>query len=165
MYFEPIAFWLFSALALLGALFVIFQKNPINAALGLILTLLSSAALYGLLSAGFVAVLQILVYAGAVMVLFVFVIMMLNVQREELILRRHAVKKAVAATLALGLAFELLAQFQALRIARAALPQNFGSLDRVGELLLSSYALPFELMSLLLLVALIGAVMSAKKHV
>lgn len=165
MLFTPLVFWSFALLALLGALGVLFAKNPIHAALALILVLLSTAGLYGLQNASFVAIMQVLVYAGAIMVLFVFVIMLLNVQREELILRRHAVKKAIAAVLALGIGAGLITQLLAVTITPKGRGGEFGSLENIGAQLFSGYMLPFELLSLVLLVAIVGAVMIAKKDV
>ncbi len=159
---DAIIFWPFALLALLGAVLLIFHKNPIHSALALIMTLFSTAALFVMLHAGFVAVLQILVYAGAIMVLFIFVIMMLNLQREELGLRRHAAKKIVATVLALGIGLKFALVLTAQLLPRAELAASFGSVENVGMMVFNDYMLPFQAIGVLLLSAVIGAVVVAK---
>lgn len=162
---EAIVFWVFALLAVAGAGLLIFHKNPIHSALSLILTLFCTAALFVLLNAGFIAVLQVLVYAGAIMVLFVFVIMLLNLQREELGRRRHTAKKAVAAVVAAAVGIKFMFVMGSQTVERASVPESFGSLETVGRLIFSTFLLPFEAISILLLAAIVGAVMVAKTRV
>ncbi|RJO63127.1 MAG: NADH-quinone oxidoreductase subunit J [Myxococcales bacterium] len=159
---DAILFWAFALGAVVSAGLLIFHKNPIHSALSLIGVLFCTAALFVLLHAGLLAVLQVLVYAGAIMVLFVFVIMLLNLQREELGLRRHGVKKAVAVVAAVLLFAKFATVAMGAPLPKAEVPPAFGSLERVGELLLTSYVLPFETVALLLLAAMVGAVVVAK---
>ena len=162
---EAIVFWGFSLMALVSAVMMVFHKNPIHSALSLIMTLFSTACLFVLLNAGFIAVMQILIYAGAIMVLFVFVIMMLNLQREGLGIRRHRIKKAVGmiACILVGIRFASVLFSQ--NIDKANLPADFGSIENVGTIIFTNFFFPFELIAILLLSAVVGAVMVAKTKV
>lgn len=162
---DAFVFWLFAILAVAGAVMLIFHKNPIHSALSLILTLFSTAALFVLLNAGFLAVIQVLVYAGAIMVLFVFAIMLLNVQTEELGIRRHAVTKAIAASIAIALGVKFMAVLGGLSLESAVTGEDFGTIKAVGRILLVDHVLTFEVTAVLLLAALVGSVMIAKKKV
>lgn len=162
---EAVIFWMFSLLAICGAVLLVFHKNPIHSALSLILTLFCTASIFVLLHAGFIAVMQVLVYAGAIMVLFVFVIMLLNLQREELGLRRHALKKALAAALVLIMGLKFAAVMAVQNTVREPLPDSFGSIENVGVLIFTDFFLPFEAIAILLLAAIVGAVVVAKTRV
>ncbi len=162
---EAIIFWIFSLMALAGAGILIFHKNPIHSALALIMTLFSTAALFVLLHAGFIAVLQVLVYAGAIMVLFVFVIMLLNLQREEWGLRHIAVKKAVAIVISVAIAVKFVTVVAFANVPRVPLPENFGSIEKVGMLMFTDFLLPFEAIAVVLLAAVVGAVVIAKTRI
>lgn len=162
---EAIVFWSFSFIALLSAIMMVFHKNPIHSALSLIVTLFSTACLFVLLGAGFIAVMQVLVYAGAIMVLFVFVIMMLNLKREELGLRRHRIKKAIGMIICIVVGVRFASILFTQTFDKATLPQNFGSIENVGSIIFTSYVFPFELVGVLLLSAVVGAVMVAKTKV
>ena len=144
---------------------LVFHKNPIHSALALILTLFSTAAMYVLLSAGFIAVMQVLVYAGAIMVLFVYVIMMLNLQREELGIRRHAVTKIMGTVVIIAIGTKFIMAMSKLTLARAPLSDTFGSLENVGWRMFTDYFLPVEAVGVMLLAAVVGAVMLAKTKV
>ncbi len=168
---ESILFWVLGIGALLSALAVIvppFGRHPVHAAIALIAHFLCLAALYVLLSAHVLAVLQVLVYAGAIMVLFLFVIMLLNLRRHELGAARVTVTKAVG-VLAGGFVLVKIVRVLALggeRIGEQARPvyEGFGGIRDVGEHLYTSLLAPFELVSILLLVAVVGAVVLAKKR-
>lgn len=166
---EAIIFWIFALLALTGAGLLIFHKSPINSALSLILTLFATAGLFVLLHAGFIAVMQILVYAGAVMVLFVFIIMLLNLQREELGLRRHRVKKLIAMVLAGALGVKLASVVGQMALgdspATSRITPTFGTIESFGMLLFTDYVILFEAISILILAAIVGSVMVAKTKV
>jgi len=167
-----IAFWGFAALAIGSALLCITRRNPVASALWLVMTLFALAALFVLLDAQFIAVLQVLVYAGAIMVLFLFVIMLLNVGRAT----RSDIKGGPGILVGVGLAGLMLVQLLALRfgappsqlalapnaMARAAAEQ--GMVAAVARPLFSTYLVPFEITSILLLAALVGAVVLAKRR-
>jgi len=166
-----VMFYIAAFVTLLGAVMVLVLPNPIRSALALILSLAGLSVVFLLLHAQFVAVMQVLVYAGAIMVLFIFVIMLLNLEMHE-DPRRGAIMTAVATVLFGGVALLLARGLGHTSFARAneasnvihALPQDFGGVEQVGMLILSDLVLPFEMLSLLLLVAILGAVVIAKKR-
>jgi NADH-quinone oxidoreductase subunit J len=147
-------------------LMVITQKNPVRAVLFLIMAFVAQAILFVQLSAVFVAALQIIVYAGAIMVLFLFIIMLLNLRKDEFCGDRHPFQKYAAVALAALLAFELVivALRDGSRSPSVSLPENFGSVESIGEILFTKYLLPFEATSILLMAAILGAVVLAKKR-
>ena len=158
-------FFLFAGAAVLGALNLILQRHPIHSALSLILVMASLAVLYLLLGAEFIAAIQLIVYAGAIMVLFVFVIMVLNAGREETTnLSRLA--KFVGLPLALALLIET-----SILISRAWPRHHLveahrfvGRTESVATSLYQDFLLPFELTAVIILIALLGAVILAKKE-
>ena len=159
-------FYLFAALTLLCGVLVIanpFTRNPVTSAMFLVLTIVSMAGLFVLLHAFFLAAVQILVYAGAVMVLFLFVIMLLDLKEEE----RRKIKAAAAILGVLATGCIALIMISVIRQSNvgAGLPAATveGSTLDLGRRLFTNYALPFELISLVLLVAMIGAVLLSKK--
>jgi NADH-quinone oxidoreductase subunit J len=162
---EQVIFFLFAGLAVVSALFVVVHRNPIYSTLSLVLTLFSVAVLFVLLGAPFLGALQILIYAGAIVVLFLFVIMLLNLQREQ---REHAAGGAqrwaalLGAAVFLGMVGVLVwrtRQGQSL----APLTEQDVSLRAFAVDLFSRYLLPFEIVGLLLLVAVIAATVLARK--
>jgi len=165
---EAVLFYLFSLVAIVAGLSVVLARNPIASALSLVVCFFFLAADYVLLNAHFVAVIQILVYAGAIMVLFIFVIMLLNL-RDDLptplleISRRGLVGMAVAGVLGTG----LIAALEALPVTAAAqVTESYGKVESVGTSIFSgAYLLPFEVVSVLLTVALVGAVVLAKREI
>src|SRR6476661_3696255 len=165
---ETVIFILFAALAVGSGVVVVTHRSPIYATLSLVLTLFSMAVLFVNLGAPFVGVLQILVYAGAIVVLFLFVIMLLNVQKEE---NAH-VDRGVQLWIAILGALVFLGMFwlafwrTGLRIggpAPAPLTQDLVSLKGLATALFTDYLLPFEIVGLLLLVAVIGATVAARR--
>ncbi|HSB70347.1 MAG TPA: NADH-quinone oxidoreductase subunit J [Candidatus Methylomirabilis sp.] len=163
---------LFAGLALVASvsgLLVIIQRHAVYSALFLIITMGSLAGLYILLDAHFVWAVQVLVYAGAIMVLFLFVIMLLNLPREETPWAPRDLKRIVGAIiLSVALLAELLVvvgrQFTLTPIASAAKVEGFGTTQMIGRLLFSDFLFPFEITSIILLVAIVGAMVLAKKH-
>lgn len=156
-----ILFLAFGAVCVAGALNLLVQRHPINSALSLVVVMGSLAAEYLLLGAEFVAAVQVIVYAGAVMVLFVFVIMLLNAGEEEPTKgSRVAMLFGVPGMLVGGLliAWALLQHSGAREVAVGALP---GSPKTLGWLLFHEYLLPFEVTSVLVLIAIMGAVVLA----
>ena len=164
---ETVLFYLFAALTVGCALMVVanpFSRNPVTSAMFLVLTIVSMAGLFVLLHAFFLGAVQILVYAGAVMVLFLFVIMLLDLKEEE----RRKVKKLglFAGLIAIGaMAGLFLKSLLAVRPgANLSAPTAEGSTAALGKLLFTDYLLPFEIVSILLLVAMVGVVLLSKKE-
>jgi NADH-quinone oxidoreductase subunit J len=160
-----ILFYVCAALAVLAALSVVAQRTPIYSALSLIVVLCALAVVYLLLDAEFIAVIQVIVYAGAIMVLFVYVIMLLNAGREEPSQRSRMARWLGAPLLAAFLVEILIAvwnQFPAGN-SRPAGVLNAGP-AAIGHLLFRNYVLPFEATSILILVAIMGAVVLAKRE-
>ena len=164
---SDILFYIFAALTLLCGFLVIanpFSRNPVTSAMFLVLTIGSLAGLFVLLHAFFLAAVQVLVYAGAVMVLFLFVIMLLDLKAEE---RRHIkIVGAVAGVLSVGAitALFLKSLAQTAPLNAQPVPTLQGGTIRLGRLLFAEYLLPFEIVSVLLLVAIIGVVLLSKKE-
>jgi len=163
----PFFFYMLSGLAILGGILVITRRNPVHSALALILTLLAQAGLYLMLYAPFVAGVQIILYAGGIMVLFLFVIMLVNIGRVE---KEEQFNKqwiaGIVAAFALGTLFVYVyTKGQSLFPATlASLPENSNT-QQVATLLYRDYMFAFEIASLLLLVAIIGAVVMAKRKI
>ena len=160
-------FYFLSALAILSAILVITRKNPVHSALSLIVTLLSLAGLYLMLYAPFIAGVQIILYAGGVMVLYLFVIMLVNIERAQ---REYAFNKqwhvGLVACLAMGAMFlYVYEKGSSIFPQNPAAPPEAMNTQQVSMVLFRSYLLPFEIASLLLLVAIVGAVVMAKKRV
>jgi NADH-quinone oxidoreductase subunit J len=166
-------FWIFGVTAMGSALLCITRRNPVVCALWLVVTLFALAAMYVMLDAQFIAVLQVLVYAGAIMVLFLFVIMLLNVGRPGPTDIKGPVGLLLAAVLAGTLLFQLrvLGAVQAIPPSAiqlppgtiAALQQRQGMVGAVAGPLFDTYLVPFEIASVLLLAAIVGAVVLAKR--
>jgi len=169
-------FWLFAGLTVGGSLFVITRRNMITAVMGMVGTFFCVAALYAMLYAHFMAVIQILVYAGAIMVLFVFVIMILNRPEEDPWPAGGWLSKAITG-IALVYLFvriaQVLWQVKDSAVAQLAAPaldgadaaSAFGSTKAVAGVLFNQYLFPFEAVSIVLLVAVVGAVAVARPSV
>ena len=160
-----VVFFFLAAIAILGAISLIFQRHPIHSALSLIVVMIALAGLYLLMGAEFVAAVQIIVYGGAIMVLFIFVIMLLNAGVEE---RTNMSKMAGWAGLPLAIA---LMGFLAAAVARStdrvqAVAQSGATAPTkvVAGLLFQEFVYPFELTSFLILVAIIGAIVLAQRE-
>jgi NADH-quinone oxidoreductase subunit J len=158
-------FYIFAAVAILAGLSVVLQRTPVYSALSLIVVLCSLAVIYLLLGAEFLAVVQVIVYAGAIMVLFVLVIMLLNARQETPTAGSAMARRFGVPLLAVFMAEILFAIWGRFGGAAAPAAQAFdGSPRAVGELLFRNYVLPFEVTSVLILVAVLGAVVLAKKQ-
>jgi NADH-quinone oxidoreductase subunit J len=159
-------FILFAGLAIGCALAVVAQRNPLYSAISLIGVFISLACLYVTLAAPFIAAVQVIVYAGAIMVLVVFVIMLLNVEQEE---RGRTRLKflvptaiALAAILIAEVAF-ILVSVQEFRVDQTDAVSNVGLTHSIGSQLFTRYLLPFEITSILLLMAIVGAMTLARR--
>jgi NADH-quinone oxidoreductase subunit J len=161
---ETVLFILFGAIAVCGAIMVVTRKHPMASALYLILTLFAVAALFVLRQAHFLAAVQVIVYAGAVVVLFVFVIMLINVPEDRLPVER-ATTMRVLGVLAAGF-FILESAVLARRFSMPKGPAvEVGTVEAVGRALFTDYLLAFEITSVLLLAAVIGAIALAKRKI
>lgn len=166
---DSVFFWLFSALMLAFGVMVVVQRNPVASALSLVVSFLGLAALFVLLNAYFIAVIQVLVYAGAVMVLFLFIIMLLDLKAEE---RRKWNPLGLAGGAAVTLGFiallvKVLHQYpdggKSLPPLAAELTQ-MDDVRHVGTTLFTSYNLPLQVIGTLVLVATIGIVVLSKRE-
>jgi len=150
-----------------AAILVILQRNPVASALFLMAALCAQAVLYLLLKAPFLAVIQIIVYAGAIMVLFLFVIMFLNLGRDEFGPEKRNLQRFFGILFAIILFIEIGAlvklSLTGLPPASGDLDPEFGGAHAVGKLLFTDYLFPFEVTSVLLLVAIVGAIVMAKR--
>jgi NADH-quinone oxidoreductase subunit J len=164
---SPFLFWIFALLTLIFGAAVVVNRNPVASALSLVVSFLGLAALFMSLDAFFVGIIQVLVYAGAVMVLFLFIIMLLNVQAEE---RRRinwlaAAGGIVVALILLAQICFVIGHFQA---ARQTFPPLASSTTddvwNIGALLFRNYNLPFQIIGVLVLVATIGVVLLSKRE-
>jgi NADH-quinone oxidoreductase subunit J len=165
---EGLLFAMFSGVAIGCALGVVFHRNPVHCALLLVGVLLALAGVFVLLHAQFVAALQVIVYAGAIMVLFLFVVMLLNVRGDSPVLSPGAAK-GFGFLFAVLVAVELLWTVTQPGGQEGAMPEvaamtpDFGSPAALGRLLYTTWLFPFEITSILLLIAVVGAVVLAKR--
>jgi NADH-quinone oxidoreductase subunit J len=166
-----VIFYLFAAVAVVASLLVIAQRNPIYSVLLLIASFGALSGLYVLLDAPFVAVIQIIVYAGAIMVLFLFVVMLLNAPHEETELdeRVHPLMHPGAVRLGAALAVALVVELVWALTAGGGESGAFNSgavssVNAIGRSLFTDYAFPFEVTSILILVAMVGAVVLARRE-
>jgi len=166
---EAIAFYTLSAFILGFAVLVVTTKDTVHSVLFLVLDFLFVAALYVLLAAPFLAVIQVLVYAGGIVVLYLFVVMLVNLKRppEAHMDPRRKSKLGFGLSAAVLLEVAAIGAYEAVRPAAiaptAVLPVN-GNTEQVGWILYTSYLIPFEIASMLLLVAMIGAIVLAKRE-
>ena len=163
---EQVTFAVLAVPLLFAAAGVIVSKSPVYAAINLVAAFFFLAGVYILLAAHLIAFMQILVYAGAVMVLFLFVIMLISLGDEHLLRERYRGIQFLGAVGALGLVGVL--AWAIVRVDRQApgpLAADFGTVKAVGRVLFGQYLLPFEATSLLLLAAIVGAVVVAKERI
>lgn len=164
---ESVMFYFFGLVAVLSAVSVVVQRNPIASALSLVVCFFALAAVYVLLDAHFVAVVQVLVYAGAIMVLFIFVIMLLNIRESGPTPWGVLSNRAILGLMASGLlGVGAIAALDGVEhTPMAELPADYGTIASIGRVLFSGpYLLPFEAVSLLLTVGMVGAVVLAKRE-
>jgi NADH-quinone oxidoreductase subunit J len=163
---ETAAFYVLAFFLVMSAGGVVMARNPVHAAMSLVAAFFLLAGVYVLLAAHLVAVLQVLVYAGAIMVLFLFVIMLLSLSDEELGLPRWKAVKLLGAAGGLGLLWVIIRAVRQLGfLERPSVGDEFGTVRAVGRMLFTEYLLPFEATSVLLLVAIVGAVVVAKARI
>ena len=166
---ETILFYGLAAIMVVSSLMVILRKNPVHSALFLVLTFLCLAGLYLLLNAQFIAAIQVIVYAGAIMVLFIFVIMLLNLESEVASKSGHGLQKfwAMVISIVLAISFISIMTVKVFTgekgIFSPETVNTAGNSEVIGRLLFTEFLLPFEITSVLLLAAIIGAIVLAKK--
>lgn len=163
---EVVFFYVFAGLMLTAALAVVFSRQPMYSVLSLLAAMFCLAALFVMLGAYFVAALQVLLYAGAVLVLFLFVIMLLRLDRDSLArlgpFTHRGLGSLAGALLVFQLVGLLMRSVPPIRISDTPAPS--GTVADIGRALFSTYVLPFELTSFLILAAIIAAVTLAKQH-
>ena len=162
MTFELAMFFLFAAIAVIFALVVVVHRNPVVGALALVVSFFALAVMYVLLDAPFMAALQVIVYAGAIMVLFLFVIMLLNLQHEERT-RTRPIQQFLGWVSGLafgGMLCYYLLKAAALRVAPAIFNS---SANDIGKAMFQRYIFPFEAVSILLLAAIVGAIVLSQR--
>lgn len=165
---EVVFFALLALAAVASAAFMVLHRNPVMCAIALIANFFCLAGLYLLLRAQLLAVVQVVVYAGAIMVLVVFVIMLLNLGDEQRLVERIDVRRIIGVVVAIGFLAEMLFLFvvpgSELLAAPVAGAPEVGSVESMGKALFGPYLLAFEMTSFLLLAAVVGAVILAKKQ-
>jgi len=163
---SPFLFWFFAFLMLVFGAAVVLNRNPIASALSLVICFMGLSALFMSLDAFFIGIIHVLVYAGAVMVLFLFIIMLLDLRAEQL---RKINYVAVAGGTAVALAFFLQIYFVIRQLSAAQQPfpplvQKTDDIHNIGTLLFTNYTLPFQIIGVLVLVATIGVVVLSKRE-
>ncbi|KXK06310.1 MAG: NADH-quinone oxidoreductase subunit J [Ignavibacteriaceae bacterium] len=164
---ELILFVLLSVMAVFSAIMMVTRRSPINSAIFLIINFFASAGIYLLLQAQFIAVIQVLVYMGAIMVLVIFVIMLLNLQDESKLSEQFSYKKLTSLLLSVLLfcllGFSVFFGFSGKFTSISGEAEKLGTAESLGKELVLAYSVPFEIAGLLLLAAVVGAVVLAKK--
>lgn len=165
---EQYVFWATAIVSITSAVFMLTNTNPVRSALALVVNFFTLAVFYVLLDAHFLAAVQVIVYAGAIMVLFLFVIMLLGVDRREdlsesIFLQRVAGFLGGGALIALTV-YTVRAAFDAVPFTGLDQANEGGNVEGLGRLLFSDYLFPFEVTSLLLIVAAIGAMVIGKRR-
>jgi NADH-quinone oxidoreductase subunit J len=163
----PFFFYLFAAMMLIGGIMVITRKNPVHSALALIVTLLAQSSIYLMLYAPFVAGVQVILYAGGIMVLFLFVIMLVSINRsmKDRQFNSQWLVGAIAAIVLGGLFIAVYVKGMNVFPEHALATVENDNTQNVASMLYGQYMFAFEIASLLLLVAIIGAVVMAKKRI
>ena len=159
--------WLFgilSFLAIMFALMVVFTRNPVNSVLYLVLTFFCIAGHYLVLNAQFLAVVHIVVYAGAIMVLFLFVIMLMNLN-EDTEPQKTLISKIIAGCIGGVLLVVLVGSLKGAEQLQEAGASQIGLVKNLGKVLFGEFLFPFEIASVLLLAAMVGAIMLGKKEI
>ena len=166
-----IVFWVFAPISIASAVLMLFQRNAVHAALFLIVNFFTLAVFYLVLGAPFLFAVQIIVYAGAIMVLFLFVIMLLGVDRDESLVERLRAQRPLAVLLGVGLIAEIFFAVRAGVGFAGRAPADFdavvnegGNAQALARVLFRDYLLPFEVTSILLIIAAIAAMVLAQRR-
>jgi NADH-quinone oxidoreductase subunit J len=168
---DQLLFWVFAPISVGSGIAMLFQRNAVHAALFLIVNFFTLAVFYLLLSAPFLFVVQIIVYAGAIMVLFLFVIMLLGVDRDESLVERLRAQRPLAIVLGLAMVVEMVVAIRAGIGFATKGPANFdeaanqgGNVEALSRVLFREYFFPFEVTSILLIIAAIAAMVLAQRR-
>jgi NADH-quinone oxidoreductase subunit J len=168
---DQVVFWVFAPISVGSAIAMLLQRNAVHAALFLVVNFFTIAVFYLVLGASFLFAVQIIVYAGAIMVLFLFVIMLLGVDREESLVERLKGQRVIGITLGVGIALELIVAIRAGIGFATKAPANFdqvanegGNAEALSKVLFRDYFFPFEVTSILLIVAAIAVVVLASRQ-
>ena len=163
---EHLFFFYFAMVIAASSVLVVALRNPIYSALSLLIMFFHVAGLYVTLHAEFLAAVQVIVYAGAILVLYLFVVMLLNLKQDERYHRQWPAAAAVGSVLALEAVMLTLVKGRTAAsrpVVAGTAPEGLGNTEALGDVLYSTYLFPFEVASLILLVAMIGAITLAKK--
>ncbi|QCX52640.1 NADH-quinone oxidoreductase subunit J [Elizabethkingia sp. JS20170427COW] len=163
---EQIIFYLIALLALGSAVYMVFARNPLYSILSLIITFFSIAGMYVLLNAQFLGIVQVIVYTGAIMVLFLYILMMLNLNAKDEPKKKNTMK--FIGIISAGVLFiGLLGAYKGIQGTAlvAQSDKGVGLTKNLGKLLFNEYVLPFELASILILASIVGAVLIGKKDI
>ena len=159
-------FLIFSAAAIISAIFVVVNvRNTVNSALSLVVCMLSLAVLFILLNAEFIGVVQVMVYAGAIVVLFLFVVMLLNLRGGRMGSEAQPVLKLLAAIITVSATAKLASVLAQPPRPWPEVPAEFGTVEQVGRVFYTDYMLAFQVAGVLLLAGIVGAVMLAKRSI
>jgi NADH-quinone oxidoreductase subunit J len=162
---ERALFYLFGGVAVLASLWMVTRRNPLSSALSLVVAFLALAGLYAVLNAHLLFAIQLWVYAGAVMVLVLFVIMLLNLREEEARPKPlGAGRFAVGTLVVLAVAYKALTILAGVRAEPAPLDENFGGVAPVASVLFTRYVLQFEIVSILLMAVIVGVIVLVKRR-
>lgn len=167
---DTFLFYFFASAAIASSVAVVVSRHPIGSVLSLVLTLFSTSLLYILLSAHFIAIIQVLVYAGAIMVLFMFTVMFLILREDSLDFDAQNVPLKAGIVLSLILIAGIFVQTIAVKslpgtaVSRLNTSDSYGTVESVGSSIFTDYILPFELTSVLILIAIIGVVVISKRR-
>lgn len=163
---EAVLAYTFSGIALLSAIgLVVNVRNTVNAALSLVVCMLSLAVLFIILNAEFIGVLQVMVYAGAIVVLFLFVVMLLNLRGGRMGAESQPVLKVVGGAIAAAATVKLATLLDRPLRAWPAIDREFGTVEQVGRVFYTDYMLAFQVAGVLLLAGIVGAVILAKREI
>jgi NADH-quinone oxidoreductase subunit J len=161
---DQIVFWILAAFITFFAVFTMTRRNPVTAVMSLVASFFGLAAMYATLSAHFLAVLQVLVYAGAIMVLFIFVVMILNREEVAPLALRPLRVLGVLAGVYLFVKFIDVVSFELPASVPAQPADSFGTVAAIGQMLFKEFLYPFEAISVLLLVSIVGGVVISRSH-
>ncbi len=161
---ESLFFYIFAALTVFGSMVVVLHRNPVVSAIAMVLTFFFTAALFILLRSQFIAVIQVLVYAGAIIVLFLFTVMFLNIKEKSLQFDAGSLAKKITFLIVIVAVVGYFASKLTINmIVASETSENFGTVESVGKVLFTDYLLPFELTSVLIVAAIVGVVSIARK--
>jgi NADH-quinone oxidoreductase subunit J len=164
---SPFLFWIFALLMLIFGAAVVINRNPVASALSLVVSFLGLAALFLSLDAYFIAVIQVLVYAGAIMVLFLFIIMLLDLRAENL-RKINWIASAGGIAVALALMLQIFSVVEKFPLAKQSFPPlakpPSDDVHRIGLLLFNNYNLPFQIIGIVILVATVGVIILSRRE-